>query len=76
MGTRRIRLRAARAQLDPKVSQSKLAMSAGMPMWRYQQIETGAGDEPTDEEQQAIAAALGVRVSQLEWPDVLKVRAS
>lgn len=72
------RLRAIRADQEPKVSQSQVARKAGMGLYRYWQIENGDGPEPTRAEREAVAAALGVKSSQIAWPsgDPVKVRAS
>jgi transcriptional regulator with XRE-family HTH domain len=63
-------LRAVRAAHEPKVSQSKIARKAGMGLVRYWQIENGEGPEPSDTERQAIAAALGVSIADIQWPEV------
>lgn len=40
-----------------------------MGTYRYWQIENGDGPAPTDEEKRAVAAALHLRVSEIDWPD-------
>lgn len=69
MKRERLRLRAIRAAKEPKVSQSQVARAAGMGLYRYWQIENGDGVEPTRDEREAVAAALGVKVSDIGWPD-------
>lgn len=59
-------LRVLRAEQD--VTQSHVARKAGISRSRYWQIEVGEGSVPRDEERSAVAAALGVRVSDIEWP--------
>lgn len=61
-------LRVLRAAHSPKVSQSQTARKAGMGIFRYWQIENGEGLEPTKDEREAVAAALGVKVSDIAWP--------
>ena len=68
-------LRVLRATQEPKLTQSQAARKAGMGLFRYWQIENGEGPEPTKDEQIAVAAALGVKVLDIAWPDV-GVRAS
>ena len=68
MGKARRRLRVLRAEQD--VRQSDVARMAGLSRSRYAQIETGEGSVPRDEERAAVAAALGVRVSEIDWPVV------
>lgn len=64
-----------RAAHEPKLSQTKVARAAGMSLWRYWQIENGDLG-PTTDEQAAVAAALGVKVSDIAWPEVHKAVAS
>lgn len=73
---RRLPLRAVRAAQTPKTSQSQIARRAGMRLFRYWQIENGEGNPPTPGEREAIAAALGVRLAEVEWPSVHAVKAS
>lgn len=73
-GNRR-RLRVIRVDREPRLSQSQVAMLAGMGLYRYWQIENGEGPEITPDEQKAVAAALGVKVVDIDWPEV-GVRAS
>lgn len=65
-------LRVARAAHEPKVNQTNIARKAGMGIFRYWQIENGEGLPPSNEEKDAVAAALSLRVSDIEWP-VVKV---
>lgn len=65
----RLLLAAIRASQHPKVSQSQVARKAGMGLYRYWQIENGEGPDPTKGEREAVAAALGVRVSDIAWPE-------
>lgn len=67
-------LRVLRAQQEPKVTQSQIARRAGMSAARYWQIENGEGSEPKPQERTAVAAALGVRVSDIDWPDMSAAR--
>ena len=78
MGKSRLPLPAIRALQRPKRSQGKVAKAAGMAYWRYWQIESGEGVEPTKDEREAVAAALGVKVSAIAWPEreAVKVKAS
>lgn len=76
MARERVRLRAARAALEPKRSQSQIAKTAGMGLYRYWQIENGEGQSPSDDEMNAVAAALGVKRSDIAWPsDQVKSKA-
>lgn len=68
MGKARRRLRVLRAEQE--VTQSDVARTAGLSRSRYAQIETGEGSVPRDEERAAVAAALGVKVSEIEWPEI------
>ncbi len=61
-------LRALRAAHEPKISQSQLARRAGMALFRIWQIENGEGPASTKSEREAIAAALGVKVTDIAWP--------
>lgn len=70
------RLRAIRADLEPKASQSQIARKAGMGLFRYWQIENGEGAEATRDEKKAVAAALGVKVADIAWPGFAQSRAS
>lgn len=72
----RLLLRAIRASQQPKVTQDRVARMAGMGAFRYWQIESGEGPDVTKEEREAVAAALGVKVSDVEWPEPAKVKAS
>lgn len=77
-------LRVLRAQQEPKVTQVQLARMAEsrlpqgqtMSPARYWQIENGEGSEPSVDEKVAVAAALGVKPSDVAWPEMFKVRAS
>jgi transcriptional regulator with XRE-family HTH domain len=73
---RGMRLRTLRADQEPEVTQRQMARLAGMNLTRYWQIENGEGPEPTKDEKQAVAAALGVKVSDIVWPDLSKERAT
>lgn len=64
MGTR---LKVLRAERD--VTQSKVARLAGLSPARYWQIENGEGSEPGPDERNAVAAALGVKVTEIQWPE-------
>lgn len=71
---------------DRRVTQARLVMTVAallpegrtMSQARYSQIENGEGPEPKDYEKAAIAAALDVRLADVEWPsqDGARVRAS
>lgn len=69
-------LRGVRADKEPKVTQSQVARTAGMSEVRYWQIENGERHPATPEEQDAIAKALGVKVSDIAWPVTAKAKAS
>lgn len=77
-------LRVLRAQQEPKLTQSHVAKLAQarlpkgqtMSMQRYWQIEHGDGSEPSPDEKSAVAAALGVKVSDIAWPEFAKAKAS
>lgn len=72
---KRLRLRVLRADHEPSMSQAVVAKLADMSMSRYWQIENGVGPVPSDDERKAVAAALGVKVGDIEWPE-LGVKAS
>lgn len=65
-------LRVLRVQQQPKMSQSRVAKRAGMGLFRYWQIENGEGPEPSDKEMSAVAAVLGVSVSDVAWPHLIE----
>jgi DNA-binding XRE family transcriptional regulator len=65
---RRTLLRAARAAKQPKVTQAQLARKAGIGSFRIWQIENGEGQPVSDDEKDAVAAALDLRVSDIDWP--------
>lgn len=69
-------LRAVRAAQEPKVTQSRVARRAGLSVSRYWQIENGEGSDPSDDERDAIAAALGVKADDIAWPEAEKAQAS
>ena len=69
-------LRVLRAQQEPKMSQRQLALKAGLSPSRYWQIESGEGSEPSRDEKDAVAAALGVKAADIAWPTFLQVQAS
>lgn len=77
-------LRVLRAQQEPKVTQSQLARAAErllpngrtMSPQRYWQIENGEGSEPSIDERRAVAAALGVSVSDIAWPEFAKAQSA
>jgi len=68
MKQRLLRLRVARAAHEPKVSQMYVARTAGMGTFRYWQIENGEGPAPSRAEKIAVAAALNLQVSDIDWP--------
>jgi len=72
----RVLLRVLRAQQEPKLTQSAVARRAGLSRSRYWQIEVGEGSEPSSGEREAVAAALGVKVSEIAWPEVARAKAS
>jgi len=76
MRKERARLRVIRAAKEPKMSQGQAARRAGMGLYRYWQIEHGDGRETTTEEREAVAAALGVKVADVAWPEFTKAKAS
>lgn len=51
-----------------RITQRRVAQDAHLTLTRYWQIENGYGHPPTPDEQQAIAKALGVPVTAIEWP--------
>lgn len=70
----RTRLRVLRAEQE--VTQRQLALRAGLSPSRYWQIESGEGSEPSPDEKTAVAAALGVKASEIAWPEFQRQRAS
>lgn len=70
------RLRVLRASHEPKLTQSKLARKAGLNATRYWQIENGDGPPATTDERNAVAGVLGVKVSDIAWPEVERAEAS
>lgn len=74
MGKERIRLKVLRAQNE--VTQMDVARSSSMNVTRYWQIENGEGLPVTGDEQKAVAAALGVKVTDIAWPEFEKAQAS
>ena len=72
-GRGRRRLKVWRVEKDR--TQHQVARLAGMSQTRYWQIENGEGSDVTLDEQKAVAAALGVKVNEIDWPE-LGVRAS
>lgn len=68
MGITRRRLKVWRSEREK--TQMAVARLAGMNATRYWQIENGEGLEPTADERKAVAAALDVRVSEVEWPEM------
>jgi len=69
-------LRVLRAAHEPRLTQIQLARLAGLSGARYWQIEHGEGSVPSDTERQAVAAVLGVKVSEVAWPELPKAKAS
>lgn len=77
-------LRALRAEQEPKMNQRQMARRAEallakgqtMSPARYWQIENGEGSEPSADERQAVATALGVKPSEIAWPEFSNERAS
>jgi transcriptional regulator with XRE-family HTH domain len=63
-----------RADKRPKLSQNRMAALVAQQLGRsfsparYWQLENGYGSEPRDDERSAIAAVLGVEVSDIAWP--------
>jgi len=43
---------------------------------RYWQIENGFGAPPDNDEKAAVAAAVGVTVAEVAWPNVVRAKAS
>jgi transcriptional regulator with XRE-family HTH domain len=72
----RVLLRVLRAAEEPRATQPQIARRAGLTPARYWQIENGEGLEPTADEKNAVAAALGVKVSEIQWPEFAKAKAS
>lgn len=68
------RLKVVRAMKD--MTQAQVARHAGMSQTRYFQIENGEGRAPNNDEQDAVADALGVTVAEIEWPELAAVKAS
>lgn len=65
----RVLLRVLRAAQEPrKLTQAQLAKRAGLSAARYWQIENGEGADPSENEMNAIAAALGVSPDAIAWP--------
>lgn len=73
-GTERRRLKVWRVEKDK--TQHQIARLTGMNQTRYWQIENGEGQPPTKDEQAAVAVALGVKASDIAWPDLERARAS
>lgn len=71
----RVTLRVHRLMHEPRLSQDAVARRIGVSQTRYWQIENGYGPDPTPDEKSAVAAVLGVKVSDIVWPDV-RVKAS
>jgi transcriptional regulator with XRE-family HTH domain len=77
-------LRVLRAEQEPKLTQAQLSVRAErllpngktMSRSRYAQIEAGEGSEPSPAERAAVAAALGVKVSDIQWPELARVARS
>jgi transcriptional regulator with XRE-family HTH domain len=70
----RLLLRVIRAAQEPRVSQAQIAKRAGLGLHRYWQIENGEGPDPSLDEKAAIAAALGVEVAGISWPETARAR--
>jgi len=76
MGTK-VRMRLRTARIDNDLTQDRLVMRVAkhlpkgrtMSQARYSQIENGVGAPPDDDEQAAVAAAIGVKVTEIAWPD-------
>ena len=66
-GQGRRSLRVWRAEKD--ATQLQIARLAGMNHTRYWQIENAEGHAPTKDEKAAVAAALGVKVAAVAWPE-------
>lgn len=69
-------LRALRAAREPKITQSQLGRLAGLPLFRIWQIENGEGASASKAEREAIATALGVKISDIFWPEWEQANAS
>lgn len=76
MKRERALLRVLRAAHEPKITQTKLARRAGISAARYWQIENGEGAPASDTERTAVAAVLGVKDSEVAWPEFQKAQAS
>lgn len=63
-------LRVLRAEQD--VTQSFVARLAGLSTSRYWQIENGEGSEPRPDEKIAVAAALQVKTTDIDWPEMAR----
>ena len=75
MKTARHLLRVLRAAHEPKLSQRQVAVKLGIHRLRYWQIENSEVI-PTASERSAIAAVLGVKVSEIAWPAMDTEKAS
>lgn len=71
MKTPRHLLRVLRAAHEPKLSQRQVAVKLRMHRLRYWQIENGEV-VPTAIERLAIAEILGVRVTDIAWPEIVE----
>lgn len=66
----------------PRLSQERIAVLIAAQLKRsfsparYWQIENGYRTPPTADEKKAVATVLGVRVSDIDWPQVQKAMAS
>ena len=67
-------LRVLRAQHG--ITQERTAQRANLSAARYWQIENGYRHPATPREQAAVAAALGVKVTDIAWPEFPKAQAS
>lgn len=61
---------------EQRVTQYEVARKAEMSQSRYWQIENGRGPEPSEDDKNAVATALGVTVSEITWPEFAKAKAS
>lgn len=68
VGTSRRRLKVWRVEKNK--TQHQVARLSDMSQTRYWQIENGEGPAVTSDEQKAVAAAIGVKVSDIAWPEV------